>query len=105
MRATRHLIHSRPSSTSLVHEHFFYRFSSHVQRSLTALNPPALPVVFASGETREEARKNLVMALKELFIMGEIRTTVEYLGELLETNEFKKNDIGAASPAHISCSC
>ena len=38
--------------------------------------------LFASGPTREDARKSLVMALKELFIMGEIRTTVEYLGEL-----------------------
>ena len=28
-------------------------------------------------------------ALKELFILGEIRTTVEYLGELLETDAFK----------------
>jgi len=52
--------------------------------------------IFASGETREEARKNLVMALKELFIMGDIRTTVEYLGELLETGEFKKNTIDTA---------
>ncbi|KAL1495877.1 hypothetical protein AB1Y20_014521 [Prymnesium parvum] len=52
--------------------------------------------VFASGETREEARRNLVMALKELFIMGDIRTTVEYLGELLETDEFKRNDIDTA---------
>lgn len=50
--------------------------------------------VFASGETREEARKNLVMALKELFIIGDMRTTVEYLGELLETPAFKTNAIG-----------
>ena len=52
--------------------------------------------LFASGATREEARKNLVMALKELFIMGEIRTTVEYLGELLETDAFKENTIDTA---------
>jgi len=52
--------------------------------------------LFASGATREEARKNLVMALKELFIMGEIRTTVEYLGELLETTAFKENTIDTA---------
>jgi acetyl-CoA carboxylase/biotin carboxylase 1 len=52
--------------------------------------------LFASGPTREIARKNLVMALKELFIMGEIRTTVEYLGELLETDAFKENTIDTA---------
>jgi len=52
--------------------------------------------LFASGPTREIARKNLVMALKELFIMGEIRTTVEYLGELLETQAFKDNTITTA---------
>merc|ERR1719331_3434568 len=52
--------------------------------------------LFASGPTREVARKNLVMALKELFIMGEIRTTVEYLGELLETEAFKENTIDTA---------
>jgi acetyl-CoA carboxylase/biotin carboxylase 1 len=52
--------------------------------------------LFASGPTREIARKNLVMALKELFIMGEIRTTVEYLGELLETEAFKDNTIDTA---------
>jgi len=52
--------------------------------------------LFASGPTRDIARKNLVMALKELFIMGEIRTTVEYLGELLETEAFKDNTIDTA---------
>jgi len=52
--------------------------------------------LFASGPNREIARKNLVMALKELFIMGEIRTTVEYLGELLETDDFKENTITTA---------
>jgi len=52
--------------------------------------------LFATGATREEARKALVLALKELFIMGEIRTTVEYLGELLETDAFKDNTIDTA---------
>ena len=37
-----------------------------------------------------------MIALKELFIMGDIRTTVEYLGELLETPEFKDNTIDTA---------
>jgi len=52
--------------------------------------------LFATGPTREVARKNLVMALKELFIMGDIRTTIEYLGELLETDAFKANTIDTA---------
>lgn len=52
--------------------------------------------LFATGDTREEARKSLVLALKELFIMGEIRTTVEYLGELLEMDDFKDNSIDTA---------
>jgi acetyl-CoA carboxylase/biotin carboxylase 1 len=49
--------------------------------------------LFASGPTREEARKALVLALKEVDIRGDIRTTVEYLIKLLETEEFKKNTI------------
>jgi len=52
--------------------------------------------LFATGDTREEARKALVLALKELFILGDIRTTVEYLGELLETAAFKENTIDTA---------
>ena len=34
---------------------------------------------FALGETREIARRNMVLALRELSIRGDIRTTVEYL--------------------------
>ncbi|CAM9467371.1 unnamed protein product, partial [Sphacelaria rigidula] len=49
--------------------------------------------LFASGATREAARKNLVLALKEIEVQGEIRTTVEYLVQLLETGEFKENNI------------
>lgn len=49
--------------------------------------------LFASGPTREAARKNLVLALKEIEVRGEIRTTVEYLVQLLETDAFKKNTI------------
>ena len=41
--------------------------------------------LFASGPTREEARKALVLALKEIDVRGDIRTTVEYLIKLLET--------------------
>ena len=52
--------------------------------------------LFATGPTREVARKKLVMALKELFTMGDIRTTIKYLGELLETVAFKLKTIGTA---------
>jgi acetyl-CoA carboxylase/biotin carboxylase 1 len=49
--------------------------------------------LFASGPTREDARKALVLALKEIDVRGDIRTTVEYLIKLLETPEFKNNTI------------
>ncbi|KAA8490458.1 Acetyl-CoA carboxylase 2 [Porphyridium purpureum] len=49
--------------------------------------------VFASGANREDARKALVLALKELEARGEIRNPVEYLVQLLETDEFKQNTI------------
>jgi len=49
--------------------------------------------IFATGKTREDARKSLVMALKGMVVRGEIRTAVEYLVQLLETKAFKDNDI------------
>lgn len=48
---------------------------------------------FSWGEDREDARENLVLALKELSIRGDFRTTVEYLITLLETEDFQKNVI------------
>ncbi|KAL4711329.1 hypothetical protein ACJJTC_019170 [Scirpophaga incertulas] len=48
---------------------------------------------FSWGETREQARENLVIALKELSIRGDFRTTVEYLITLLETGAFQDNNI------------
>lgn len=47
--------------------------------------------IFSYGETREASRKNLIMALKELIIRGDFKTTVEYLVTLLETNAFCDN--------------
>ncbi len=35
--------------------------------------------IFAHGKTREEARRSLILALKELVTRGDIRTTTEYL--------------------------
>jgi len=52
--------------------------------------------LFAKGPTREEARKSLILALKEIEVRGEIRTTVEYLVQLLETKKFKENTIDTA---------
>ncbi|QRW03198.1 acetyl-CoA carboxylase [Ceratobasidium sp. AG-Ba] len=47
--------------------------------------------IFAYGADREEARKNMVVALKELNIRGDFRTTVEYLIKLLQTQAFTEN--------------
>jgi len=52
--------------------------------------------LFAKGANREQARKNLILALKEIEVRGEIRTTVEYLVQLLETDEFISNTIDTA---------
>ncbi|CAB9496759.1 Acetyl-CoA carboxylase 1 [Seminavis robusta] len=49
--------------------------------------------LFAKGATREQARKALILALKEMEVKGEIRTTIEYLVKLLETKEFIDNTI------------
>jgi acetyl-CoA carboxylase/biotin carboxylase 1 len=49
--------------------------------------------VFAYGESRQQARKNIVIALKELSIRGDFRTTTEYLVRLLETEAFQRNTI------------
>uniref|UniRef100_A0A7S3Z0L3 Acetyl-CoA carboxylase n=1 Tax=Lotharella globosa TaxID=91324 RepID=A0A7S3Z0L3_9EUKA len=49
--------------------------------------------LFATGKTRENARRNMVQALKELTIQGEIRTTVEYLSQILETPDFVENQV------------
>nr|CAG8435070.1 14004_t:CDS:2 [Entrophospora candida] len=49
--------------------------------------------IFAYGENRQQSRKNMVVALKELSIRGDFRTTVEYLTKLLETQAFEENTI------------
>ncbi|XP_058809434.1 acetyl-CoA carboxylase isoform X4 [Phymastichus coffea] len=51
---------------------------------------------FSWGEDRNQARENLVIALKELSIRGDFRTTVEYLITLLETEAFQSNNIDTA---------
>lgn len=49
--------------------------------------------IFAYGENRQASRKHMVVALKELSIRGDFRTTVEYLIKLLETEAFEDNTI------------
>ncbi|CEJ03891.1 Putative Acetyl-CoA carboxylase [Rhizopus microsporus] len=49
--------------------------------------------IFSYGENRQQARKNMVIALKELSIRGDFRTTVEYIIRLLETPDFEENTI------------
>ncbi|XP_053135859.1 acetyl-CoA carboxylase 2 isoform X3 [Hemicordylus capensis] len=56
---------------------------------------------FSWGENREEAISNLVVALKELSIRGDFRTTVEYLIKLLETESFQSNEIDTSWLDHL----
>ncbi len=49
--------------------------------------------IFAYGENRSASRKHMVVALKELSIRGDFRTTVEYLIKLLQTPAFEENTI------------
>eukprot|EP00842_Homolaphlyctis_polyrhiza_P003394 jgi/Hompol1/4055/HPOL_006898-RA len=48
--------------------------------------------IFSYGESREDARKNLIVALKEVSIRGDFRNTVEYLVKLLETDDYISNN-------------
>lgn len=49
--------------------------------------------LFAFGVTRGKARRNMINALKNLTIRGDIRTTTEYLITLLESQEFKEYSV------------
>lgn len=48
--------------------------------------------IFSSGSNREEARKQLIIALKELSIHGNIRTNSDFLVSLLEQEIFIENN-------------
>ncbi|EPX74755.1 acetyl-CoA/biotin carboxylase [Schizosaccharomyces octosporus yFS286] len=52
--------------------------------------------IFAFADSREATRKSMIVALKELSIRGDFRTTVEYLVRLLETGEFAHNEFTTA---------
>lgn len=45
--------------------------------------------------------RNMVVAMKELSIRGDFRTTVEYLIKLLETECFRNNDIDTGWLDHL----
>lgn len=49
--------------------------------------------LFASGADREQARRNMVLALKELSIRGDISTTIDYISKLIELDDFIENRI------------
>jgi len=49
--------------------------------------------LFASGPDREQARRNMVLALKELSIRGDISTTVDYISKLIELDDYVNNRI------------
>eukprot|EP00536_Pseudo-nitzschia_multiseries_P005377 jgi/Psemu1/318630/estExt_fgenesh1_pm.C_1000011 len=52
--------------------------------------------LFANGVDREQARRNMVLALKELSIRGDISTTVDYISRLIELEDFIDNNIDTA---------
>eukprot|EP01063_Lacrimia_lanifica_P030325 TRINITY_DN480_c0_g1_i10.p1 TRINITY_DN480_c0_g1~~TRINITY_DN480_c0_g1_i10.p1 ORF type:complete len:2208 (+),score=1258.07 TRINITY_DN480_c0_g1_i10:92-6715(+) len=52
--------------------------------------------LFSTAPTREEAIAGMVLALKQLTIRGEIRTTKEYLLKLLDMPAFKGSDISTS---------
>jgi len=52
--------------------------------------------LFANGFDREQARRNMVLALKELSIRGDISTTVDYVSKLIELDDFVDNLIDTA---------
>lgn len=52
--------------------------------------------IFATGATREEARRSMVLALRNVTVRGEIRTSTAYVIELLEMREFRECDVNTA---------
>lgn len=52
--------------------------------------------IFSFGETREDARRGMVMALRNVVIHGEIHTSVSFVLELLEQEEFCDCDVSTA---------
>jgi acetyl-CoA carboxylase/biotin carboxylase 1 len=68
-------------------------FSVGTQGGIHSFSDSQFGHIFAYGENRSASRKHMVVALKELSIRGDFRTTVEYLIKLLETEAFEANTI------------
>ncbi|KAI9670036.1 MAG: acetyl-coenzyme-A carboxylase [Caeruleum heppii] len=68
-------------------------FSVGTQGGIHSFSDSQFGHIFAWGENRSASRKHMVVALKELSIRGDFRTTVEYLIKLLETPAFEENTI------------
>ncbi|KIY00398.1 uncharacterized protein Z520_04083 [Fonsecaea multimorphosa CBS 102226] len=68
-------------------------FSVSSNSSIHSFSDSQFGHIFAYGENRAASRKHMVVALKELSIRGDFRTTIEYLIKLLETPAFEDNTI------------
>ena len=87
-------------STGKIHE-LNFRSSSSVWGYFSVGNNSAIHAfsdsqfghIFAIGNDRQDAKQNMVLALKDFSIRGEFKTPVEYLVELLETRDFGSNNI------------
>ncbi|KAF1745296.1 hypothetical protein MXB_2628, partial [Myxobolus squamalis] len=66
-------------------------FSVHAEGKLHKHADSQFGHLFSWGHTREEARKGMVLALKELSIHGEIRTTIDFLVNVMEHPIFLRN--------------
>lgn len=71
-------------------------FSIRPEGSIHSFSDSQFGHIFAYGATREQARKQLVIALSELFVRGDIRTSAEFLVQLLEHPEYIKNSFNTA---------
>jgi acetyl-CoA carboxylase/biotin carboxylase 1 len=61
-------------------------FSVHATGGLHEFADSQFGHIFSHGKNREHARRSMVLALKELSIRAEFRTTTEYLIKLVETS-------------------
>lgn len=52
--------------------------------------------IFSSGATREDARRGMILALRNLMICGEIRTSTSYVLKLLQTPAFSDGNINTS---------
>lgn len=52
--------------------------------------------IFCSGATREDARRGMILALRNLVICGEIRTSTSYVLKLLQTQAFSEGNISTS---------